>query len=143
MRVVLDTNTLASAAIAIPGGTIFRISEAGRTGVYDLYVSEYILDELASTLAAPFFGRRLTSDESTGYVNVLRGLARAVPITADVHGVATHTEDDLILATAVSANADYLVTGDLKLQALSAYQGVTITSPRTFLAILGEHGYRP
>jgi predicted nucleic acid-binding protein len=50
--------------------------------------------------------------------------------------VATHPEDDLVLATAVSAHADYLVTGDRKLQRLGSYQGVRILSPREFLAVL-------
>jgi predicted nucleic acid-binding protein len=60
----------------------------------------------------------------------------AVEITVEVRGVATHPEDDLILATAISARADYLVTGDRQLQALGSYQGVQIVSPRQFLTIL-------
>ena len=44
-----------------------------------------------------------------------------LPITAHVQGVATHAEDDLVLATAESAQADYLITGDKKLQRLGTY----------------------
>jgi predicted nucleic acid-binding protein len=62
------------------------------------------------------------------------------PITADVLGVATHPEDDLILATAVSAQADYLVTGDRHLLALGMFHGVQIVSPREFLTILDLEG---
>ena len=50
--------------------------------------------------------------------------------------LATHPEDDLVLAAAVSARSDYLVTGDKKLQDLRSYQGVTIVTPREFLTIL-------
>jgi predicted nucleic acid-binding protein len=42
----------------------------------------------------------------------------------------------LILATAVSANADYLVTGDRKLRDLGRYANVTILSPRAFVELL-------
>jgi predicted nucleic acid-binding protein len=59
------------------------------------------------------------------------------PITVHVSGVATHPEDDLVLATAVSAEADYLVTGDRHLLSLGQYQGVRIVTPRDFAAILG------
>ncbi len=59
-----------------------------------------------------------------------------MPITVTVQGVASHPEDDLILATAVSARADYLVTGDRQLLALGTFQGVQIVSPRDFVAIL-------
>ena len=48
-------------------------------------------------------------------------------------GVATHPEDDLVLATAVSAQADYLVTRDRQLLKLGSYQGVAIVSPTEFL----------
>jgi predicted nucleic acid-binding protein len=44
----------------------------------------------------------------------------------------------VILATAVSAKADYLVTDDAKLQHLGAYQGVTILSQKRFIETL-EH----
>lgn len=143
MRVTLDTNMLASGAIAIAGGTIARIMDAARAGTFDVVVSQHMLDELAFTLATPFFMRRLTSTESTDYFRLVRRVAQTVSIIAPVQGVATHREDDLILATAVSANADYLVTGDLKLQALGSYQGVAIVSPRAFLDVLIREGYQP
>jgi hypothetical protein len=41
-----------------------------------------------------------------------------------------------VLAAAVSADADYLVTGDRQLQRLGTYEGVRIVSPRDFLALL-------
>ena len=47
--------------------------------------------------------------------------------------MATHPEDDLILATAVAGNAAYLVTGDRKLREVGSFHGVTMLSPRDFL----------
>ena len=52
--------------------------------------------------------------------------------------IATHPEDDLVLATAVSAQADYLVTGDRQLLALGTYQGVRNVRAREFIDTL-EH----
>ena len=54
----------------------------------------------------------------------------------EVRGVATHPEDDLVLATAVSGQVDYLVTGDRQILRLGMYEGVTIISPAAFLDIL-------
>jgi predicted nucleic acid-binding protein len=60
-----------------------------------------------------------------------------------VAGIATHPEDDLIVATALSAKADYLVTGDRKLLELGTYAGITFVSPRGFLDHLDvEEGKR-
>jgi len=53
-------------------------------------------------------------------------------------GVAADTEDDLVLATAISGSAEYLVTGDKPHQALQNYQSVAIISPRAFLDVLNE-----
>ncbi|MCC7021329.1 MAG: hypothetical protein IT338_00795 [Thermomicrobiales bacterium] len=52
--------------------------------------------------------------------------------------MATHPEDDLILATAVACRASYLVTGDRKLRAVGAFRGVAILSPREFLTRLED-----
>ena len=47
-------------------------------------------------------------------------------------------KDDPIIATAVAAKADYLVTGDrAHLLPLGEYEGIHILSPREFLEILG------
>jgi predicted nucleic acid-binding protein len=56
--------------------------------------------------------------------------------------VATHPEDDLILATAIARGASYLVTGDRKLRAVGAFQEVILLSPRDFheLLLAGSEG---
>lgn len=74
--------------------------------------------------------------EQMAAVELFRLNATVVPITVVVSGVATHPEDDLVLATAVSGQVDYLVTLDRQLLSLGEYQGVRIVSTREFLAAL-------
>jgi uncharacterized protein len=130
--VVLDTNILASGAISSTG-TVSNIVDAWRSGQFRVIVSSPILDELARTFQKPYFRRYLTDTQSSRFLKLLRKRAAVSPITVSVHGVATHPEDDVILATAVSAKVDYLVTGDSKLERVGTYQGVAILSPRRFL----------
>ncbi|OGG14041.1 hypothetical protein A3D77_00845 [Candidatus Gottesmanbacteria bacterium RIFCSPHIGHO2_02_FULL_39_11] len=63
-------------------------------------------------------------------------------ISVSVQRIATHPEDDLTIATALSAKADYLVTGDgpLLRKVGSSYQGVNLVAPSVFLEILKKHG---
>jgi uncharacterized protein len=97
------------------------------------------LDELRRTLATPYLSRFLTEEEREQAVILLETEAILTPLTAQVSGVATHPEDDLILATAVSAQVDYLVTGDRRLrERVPSYQGVRLVSPREFLEILEQ-----
>ena len=55
----------------------------------------------------------------------------------ELHVVTNDPKDDPIIATAVAAKADYLVTGDrAHLLPLQQYEGVQILSPKEFLDIL-------
>jgi putative PIN family toxin of toxin-antitoxin system len=137
MKVVLDTNILASGAIGATG-TLSALVDAWRSGKFKVIVSSLILDELARTFQKPYFQRSLTDTQSSRFLKLLRKRATVSPVTVSVHGIATHSEDDMILATAVSAKADYLVTGDTKLQHLGMYRGVAILSPRRFLETLTD-----
>jgi putative PIN family toxin of toxin-antitoxin system len=111
---VLDTNVLASglASFRNPTSTVAKLLRLWRRGRFTLVTSEYILTELSHTLQSPYFRQRLTPQQIKGAISLFRSEAITTPITAVVHGIATPPEDDVILATAVSA-----------LQRLGAYNG--------------------
>jgi putative PIN family toxin of toxin-antitoxin system len=135
IRAVLDTNVLAS-GFASDRGTPGQLLLAWTYGGFELIVSTHILTELTRTFAAPYFRERLSSQQIAANLALLRDEATSAPIITQVHGIATHPEDDLVLATAVSGQAEYLVTGDRQLLHLGTYQGVAILSPRAFWEIL-------
>mgnify|MGYP001579899161 CR=1 FL=1 len=76
--------------------------------------------------------------EITNFFELLQNEATIVPVTVKVHGVSTHAEDDLALATALSAKANYFITGDgpLLRKVGPIYKGVTFLSPGDFVKIL-------
>jgi len=143
MRVVVDTNTLASGSLGKSGSPVTAVVDAWRSGEFVLVVSPDILDELSRTLAKPYFTEHLTPDDIASFRDLLHTIAERVTIEGTIAGIATHPEDDRILEAATTAGADYLVTGDKKLQDLKKYQGVTIVSARQFVTLLegegGEH----
>jgi predicted nucleic acid-binding protein len=48
-------------------------------------------------------------------------------------------KDDMVVATAVAAGADYLVTGDRRhLLSLREYEGIRIVTPRQFLDFIAR-----
>jgi uncharacterized protein len=134
---VLDTNTIVSAAI-VPQGIPSQILQAGRSQQFLWITSTVIIDEVIRTLHRPRIQRKY--QVSAADVDRMRELLERETIVSllsvQVQGVATHPEDDQILATAVSVQADYLVTGDQQLQRLGSFQGVTIVTPRRFLEII-------
>lgn len=134
---VLDTNVLVSAFPA--HGTVpALLIDAWRQAAYHLVVSEHILEELTETWQDSYWQARFTPTASVAAIALLRSEAIVTALSVEVAGVATHPEDDLILATAVAGAATYLVTGDRKLRAVGIFQDVTILSPREFLDRLSQ-----
>ena len=137
---VLDTNVLASgiAGIARPESTPGELLRRWRAKAFILVISESILAELGRTFTNPYFASRLSSTDVDVALTRFRTEAHIQQVTARVSGVATHPQDDAILATALSAQALYLVTGDRQLLAHGTYGGTRLLSPRQFLAVLGN-----
>lgn len=135
---VLDTNVLVSGLIGLqaPDSRPGELMRRWLRHEFSIAVSARIVDDVERTLAKPFFIRHFSIDEADEAIQMLRRRADLIEITAIVNRVAAHPEDDLVLATAVSAKARYLVTGDKNFQSASRYRGVTILSPARFIAIL-------
>jgi len=135
---VFDANALASgfAGSRVQASTPGELIRRWRGGSFRLVVSDHILGEVGRTLAKPYFRRRLTDADIADAMTLLHEQARRVTITTGVEGAATHPEDDLVPATAVSAGAPFPVTGDRQLLALGRFRGVDIVSPSAFLAVL-------
>ncbi len=136
---VLDANTIVSGSIVTLGASA-RILDAARAEQFALITSQPILTEVLRTLGRARVQRKypVGPTEIEHLRSLLEQDALFIPISRQVHGAATHPEDDRILATAVSGSADYLVTGDRQLLKLSTYEGVKIVSPREFLGLLEE-----
>ena len=132
---VLDTNILASGAIkpsSIPG----QILKQWRDGKFELIISQHILSELEETLNKSYFRNILKTQDVDDLLELLISDASLTLIITKVAGVATHPEDDLVLATAESGKASFVVTGDHGLQNLKQFKDIKIVSPSTFSEIL-------
>ena len=140
LRVVLDTNTIVSGVIApsvVPG----RLLQAARDRRFQLVASAPLVDEVLRALRRDRIRRKYQLfDEDIDNIRVVLSRSTFPLEPADVaRGVATHPEDDAILATAFLGGAAYLVTGDIQLQRIGRYAGVAILSPRAFLDLLEAH----
>jgi len=57
-----------------------------------------------------------------------------------VTAVIRDPNDDMVIATAVRAQATYIVTRDKDLLSLQHHEGITMLTPETFIAMVREHG---
>ena len=141
IRAVLDTNVLASAIAGfhLQDNVPAALLHAAIRRRFQLVVSGVIVEELRRTLEKPYFQRKLPAQDRQELERIITRRAELIPITTRVSGVATHPEDDPILATALSGRVDYLVTGDRPLrERVPAIQGVPLVSPAEFLDVLSR-----
>ena len=133
LRVVLDTNVLVS-GFAYPASVPGRIVATWRQGGLNVVLSHYILDELVRVL--PRLNRiQMTSGEIRELADSLMFLAELVEPERTTEKDLRDPADQPVLATLISAKADYLITGDKDLLALAAR--FPILTPAEFWA---RHG---
>lgn len=128
MRVVADTNTVISGLLW--NGNPRRILEAARTGKIQLFTSLGLLAEIDEVLRRPKFARRLTLAEVTPRELVLgyAALAHIVEPVAIEPVVLDDPDDDAVLACALAAQAEVIVTGDSHLLLLEEYDKIPIVT---------------
>ena len=134
LRVVLDTNVLLS-GIAFPSSVPGKIIAAWRSGSINLVASEFIFEELRRVLPRLHARHGMSAIEMDDFVDLLRLNVESVPVGAFDEPRLTDVNDLPILATMVTAQADYLVTGDKALLALA--QHYRVVTPVEFWA---RHG---
>src|ERR1035438_5041548 len=133
-RVVLDTSTLVSAALKVVSVPHQALLKA--LGSCQLCASAETLAELEQALEREKFDRYLNLESRRAFVALIRRnvhlfavdsrLPAAEPLCRD-------TKDRALLALALAAEADALVSGDEDLLILHPWNGLPILTPAEFL----------
>lgn len=126
MRLVLDTNTVISGLLW--QGTPGRLIDAAQTKSITLCTSVSLLSELRGVLAREKFAGQLQA-RALNVSEVFDGYAALAMIVAPA-GIAPivtkDPADDAVLACALAAQADLIVSGDPHLRDLKTYRGIPI-----------------
>ena len=133
MRVVFDTNVLLSAFLWKK--RLKPIYQAIRERkLIPCFISE-TWEELLRTLSYKKFKKQLQKIDITPE-EIIKLLSSRAYFTTSRYKVTLIKEDpsdNYFLACALSAQADFIVTGDHLLQELKQFQGIPILSPKEFL----------
>jgi putative PIN family toxin of toxin-antitoxin system len=128
VKAVFDTNVLIAAFLT--EGICAKLLIRARRRDFDLILCDGILKEFKRVLKKKF----TASPRETPEVLVILSEAAqdVLEQTDSITPVCRDSDDDLILACARDAVADYVVTGDEDLLVLKNYKGVSIINPREF-----------
>ncbi|GMV74654.1 MAG: hypothetical protein AMXMBFR78_16050 [Rubrivivax sp.] len=125
-RWVVDTNVLVSAFLW--QGTPSRVIELAGEKEVQLFTSRALLDELAATLAKKKLARYVdaTGLAADQMLASYRRIATLVTARRLDRQVSRDADDDAVLACALAARADLVVSGDDDLLSLKSFNGIPI-----------------
>lgn len=132
MKIVAATNVYVSATFS--KGNPYRVLEAAEQGEIQLYISPFTLREIEDVLGRekiPF-----EEEQVDRFVDKVLSVSRVVSPDSTPNAIKQDPSDNEILACALSADADYIVSGDSHLLELDEYEGIEITEPAEFTRIL-------
>jgi putative PIN family toxin of toxin-antitoxin system len=135
MRLVLDTNVVVSGLIW--GGVPRRLLDLARDGHLSLFTSNVLLDELADVLAREKFASLLASQRITpAFLMQGYGILTKSVTPQTIQRTVRDPKDDAVIATALVAQAEAVITGDNDLLVLHPWQGIQILNPAQALQLI-------
>lgn len=144
LRLVLDTNVVI-AGLLWAGAPRTLLQRAIDGQAVALFSSPALIDELGRTLRYPKLARRVESFgvEATALVAQYAALVHLEHPARVPRVVMDDADDDHVIAAAVAARADLIVTGDARhLLPIGVHQGIAIVTPRDVLNRLNGEAVR-
>jgi len=126
--VVLDTNILISSVFW--RGQPYQVVLAAIQKKFTLCLSPSILRECEEKLRNKF---RFPEEKLKKFMGLLISASERIVPLLKIDAVKSDAKDNHIIECAVTARADYIVSGDHHLLDLKVYQGIQILSAKQFL----------
>jgi putative PIN family toxin of toxin-antitoxin system len=132
MRVVIDTNILVSAAIAgrKPASVITWVINQPD---YEWVVSEEILAEYQEVLSRRKL--KLTDVQKERWLNLIQGSTKLIEVSIEID-FPRDQKDAKFIACALSASADFLITGDRDFTEVQSLENTLIISVSMFAELI-------
>jgi hypothetical protein len=136
VRVVLDTNVVASGLLW--GGVPRQLLQAGWEQRIQLYTSPVLLLELADILGRAKFARKIAASQFSvdHLVERYALLITVIHPAAIAPTVLDDPDDDQVLACALAAKAELIVSGDRQLLDLNSFRESRIVNAAQAVALV-------
>lgn len=133
LKAVIDTSIMVSVAFATQGLTK-KLRDMIADGQFVLAISKPILKELYQVLHYPHIVKRFspTKEDINIFMALIIERAMIVDGLYEIKGISEDPEDDMFIAYAMEAAADYIVSRDPHLRNIKHYRRIQIVDATTF-----------
>ena len=137
-RAVLDSGVLVSAFLTSEGVSAKLLHLASKD-FFHIYICDEIFKEIKHVLLEyPHIRKRYyySNRQVEMFCQGLREVTHLVSKLPTIKVVISDKNDDMVVACAVKAKANYIVTRDEDMLSLSKYRGTKIITPEEFIDII-------
>lgn len=140
MRAVIDTNVLLAGLLW--HGPPHALLEQVRAGTVSLVSSPVLLAELADVIGRAKFDAILTRTNTSRERSLaeVRRLAEVIDPPALPQPVCRDPDDDQVLALAIAAKVELIVSGDNDLPLLGSFEGIPIIASAQAVSVIEATG---
>ena len=144
-KVVLDSTVLVSAFLT-KAGVSAELLQKAKDGGFDMCLAEEILEEVQRALLQYQKIRKryhYTDQAVIQFVQNLRIVAHLITGLPSIEVVNSDPNDNMVVACALKARANYIVTRDNDLLSLGNYEDIKVVTPENFMGILRGDKHKP
>jgi putative PIN family toxin of toxin-antitoxin system len=132
MKIVLDANIFISSFFW--GGNPRRVLERVIVGIDELFITKEILDEISDVTGRPRF--HASEEEINYFINSIDEIANKIVPKRRIKNGSRDKTDNKYIECGITANADYIISGDIHLLELKEYKEIKIITARDYLEII-------
>ena len=129
MKIVLDANIFISSFFW--GGNPKIIVERIISGIDELFITKEILNEIEDVIKRPKF--HADSNKISYLINSIEEIGNKITPQKLVKKGSRDKTDNKYIECGITANADYIISGDIHLLELKKYKSIKIVTAKDYL----------
>jgi len=132
MKLVLDANVFVSSFFW--GGNPWLVLERVVTGLDELFITKEILDEIESVMGRPKF--HADKEKIAYFINSIEEIGNKIVPKRRIKNGSRDKADNKYLECGITADVDYIISGDIHLLELREYKKIKIVTAKDYLLVL-------
>jgi putative PIN family toxin of toxin-antitoxin system len=132
MKIVLDVNIFISSFFW--GGNPRKVLERVISGMDELFTTKEIMDEMYDVIRRPKF--HANKDRINYLINSIDEIANKIVPKKRINNGSRDKTDNKYIECGITANVDYIISGDIHLLELKEYENIKIVTAKRYLEII-------